>query len=200
MRTCADCGTELRDLTAPCPACGSTRQSVAAQAQVPVAIATAVKASVGYGADRPWYAQWHNVREHLQTVDDECRPGAYRGNLPVKRAFENFFTQCFHLGDWLWGDKTTGLTEKQVRDFILKDPALRVCAGIANTSKHRTRNQPGAMTARIAEVTPDEKGTRAAVDWSQSPNSGTEDAFDLARRCVVAWDSYLKAIGLQSPI
>jgi hypothetical protein len=187
-------------LAAPCPACGSTRQRVAARAQVSVAVATAVKASVGYGADRPWYAQWYDVREHLRTVDADCQPGAYQGNQRVKRAFENFFTECFHLGDWLWDDKATGLTKKQVSAFILKDPALRVCEGVANTSKHRTRSQPGAMTAWIASVTPDEKGTRATVEWSQSQNSGTTDAFAVARRCVDAWDGYLKAIGLQSPI
>jgi hypothetical protein len=85
-------------------------------------------------------------------VEEDCRQGAYRGNEPVKRDFENFFAQCFHLGDWLWEDKSTGLTDQQVRTFIDKDAALRICAGVANTSKHRTRSQPNAMTARIASV------------------------------------------------
>jgi hypothetical protein len=30
--------------------------------------------------------------------------------------------------------------------------------------------------------------------------SGSVDALDLARRCVAAWERYLKANGLQSPI
>jgi hypothetical protein len=156
--------------------------------------------SIGYNPDRPWYAQWHNVRQHLHTVEADSRPNAYQGNNPVKRDFENFFTHCFHLGDWLWEDKSTGLTEKQVRKFIEKDPALRICAGVANTTKHRTRSQSNAMTARIASVGFNDKETRVSIDWSKGPHGGTVDALDLARRCVAAWKGYLKANGLQSPI
>jgi hypothetical protein len=118
----------------------------------------------------------------------------------VKRDFENFFTQCFHLGDWLWEDRTTGLTHQQVRTFIDKEAALRICAGVANTSKHRTRSQPNAITARIASVGFDGEGTHVTIDWSEGLHGGTENALDLARRCVTAWDGYLKASGLQSPI
>jgi hypothetical protein len=35
--------------------------------------------SVGYNPDRPWYAQWHNVRQHLQTAEADSRPNAYQG-------------------------------------------------------------------------------------------------------------------------
>jgi hypothetical protein len=156
--------------------------------------------TIGYGPDRPWYVQWRSVRQHLEIVESNCRPGAYRGNEPVRLDFENFFTQCLHLGDWLWEDKTTGLTETQVRKFIEKDQALRVCAGMANTSKHRTRSQANALTARIASVTSDPNGTRASIAWSKGFDSGTEDALDLAGRCMAAWDGYLKANGLRSPI
>ena len=104
------------------------------------------------------------------------------------------------MGDWLWGDKSTGLYEKQVRSFIDNDPVLRVCAGIANTTKHHTRTQAGAMTARVAVVTTDETGTRVITRWSEGQKSGTEDALDLARRCVAAWDDYLKQNGTHSPI
>ncbi len=118
----------------------------------------------------------------------------------MKRDFENFFTQCFHLGDWLWEDKTTGLTHQQVRTFIDKEAALRICAGVANTSEHRTRSQPNAITARIASVGFDGEGTHVTIDWSEGLHGGTENALDLARRCVAAWDGYLEASGLQSPM
>jgi hypothetical protein len=202
VRTCADCGVELHDLDAPCPACGGTRQNATVEAQT-VMTTTAVPAPrilIGYNPDRPWYAQWHNVRQHLEKVEADCQPGAYRGNDPVKRDFENFFTQCFHLGDWLWEDKTTGLTHQQVRTFIDKEAALRICAGVANTSEHRTRSQPNAITARIASVGFDGEGTHVTIDWSEGLHGGTENALDLARRCVAAWDGYLEASGLQSPM
>jgi hypothetical protein len=192
----------LHELDAPCPACGSTRQNATVKAQTVMTAVAVMRPgiSVGYDPDRPWYAQWHSVRQHLQTVEADCQPGGYQGNDPVKRDFENFFTQCFHLGDWLWEDKSTGLTDKQVRAFIDQDAAMRICAGMANTTKHRTRSQPNAMTARIAAVGFDDGGTRVSIDWSEGPHGGTENALDLAWRCVAAWEGYLKANGLQSPI
>ena len=56
------------------------------------------------------------------------------------------------------------------------------------------------MTARVAVVTTDETGTRVITRWSEGQTSGTEDALDLARRCVAAWDDYLKQNGTHSPI
>jgi hypothetical protein len=73
------CGVELHDLDAPCPACGGTRQNATVEAQT-VMTTTAVPAPrilIGYNPDRPWYAQWHNVRQHLETVEADCQPGAY---------------------------------------------------------------------------------------------------------------------------
>jgi hypothetical protein len=92
------------------------------------------------------------------------------------------------------------LTEVKVRDFIGNDAALRICAGMRNTSKHRIRNRPTAVTARIKSIRSDENGARGTIEWTEGSNSGTEDALDLARRCVAAWDGYLKASELQSPI
>jgi hypothetical protein len=110
VRTCADCGVELHDLDAPCPACGSTRQNATIRGSVGVGAGAGRSGgfTIGYGPDRPWYVQWRSVRQHLEIVESDCRPGAYRGNEPVRLDFENFFTQCLHLGDWLWEDKTTG--------------------------------------------------------------------------------------------
>jgi hypothetical protein len=45
-----------------------------------------------------------------------------------------------------------------------------------------------------------EQRTGLEIGWSQGQKSGTEDALDLARRCVAAWEGYLKVHGPQSPI
>jgi hypothetical protein len=144
---------ELHDLDAPCPACGGTRQIQAPTVATTTAVPTP-RILIAYNPDRPWYSQWRGVRQHLEIVEADCRPGAYRGNEPVKRDFENFFT----------------------------------------------RSQPNAITARIASVGFDDEETHVSIDWSQGLHGGTENALDLARRCVAAWDGYLKASGLQSPI
>jgi hypothetical protein len=155
---------------------------------------------VKYGEQRPWSNHWYDVQQELRAVEAACQPGANRDNQSLKRSFETFFTVCFHFGDWLWEDQSTGLTKRQVENFIDSDPALRVCEGLANTKKHRTRRKMNAMTVVIAEVHYDRTGSRAIVEWTEMQRSGSEDALDLARRCVVAWERYLKANGLQSPI
>jgi hypothetical protein len=152
--------------------------------------------SVTYGPQRPWTSQWLNVLQHLETVEAGCRPESYQGNAPLKLAIENFFIQCFHFGDWLWMDQTTGLTRDKVVDFIRRDSALRICEGIANTSKHHTRRRTSTMTAVVASVSYSESGVWAVIKWTEMPDSGKRDALDLARQCVAAWDGYLKSQGL----
>jgi hypothetical protein len=73
-----------------------------------MAFATALPArvAVSFNSDQPWYAQWLDVRQHLKAAEDACQPSSYRGNDAVKKSIENFFTQCFHMGDWLWEDQS----------------------------------------------------------------------------------------------
>jgi hypothetical protein len=185
-----------------CPACGSTRRNAHVRAEAILAVTAISRPGIriDYNPSRPWYEKWHDVRQHLDALEAVCRPGAYQGNDPVVRSFKTFFTECFHLGDWLWDDPASGLSEQAVQQFILGDPALRICEGMANTNKHHSRRKAVYVTARISSVTSDEKGTQAFVGWSQGQQSGTEDALDLARRCFAAWEAYLRLNGLQSSI
>jgi hypothetical protein len=49
-------------------------------------------------------------------------------------------------------------------------------------------------------VAADPSSVQVEICWSEGTKTGTEDALDLARRCVGAWDAYLERHGLQSPI
>jgi hypothetical protein len=202
MRTCSDCGKELSDLTQPCPTCRSSSQNVSAYAGVAIGLAAAIGPGVSltFSSDQPWYAKWHKVKQSLATVETACHPSSYQGNDPVKRAVESFFVDCFHMGDWLWEDSSTGLNKPQVCTFIENDPSLRVCEGFANTDKHRVRSKSGAITAKIRSITSGPNGVQVSIEWMQGANTHTEDALDLARRCVAAWEACLLANGLQSPI
>jgi hypothetical protein len=202
MKTCSDCAEALSELTQPCPACGSSSQSAAIQATAAVGVAAAVGPglSLTFNPDQPWYSQWYKVKQSLTTIEDTCRPESYRGNDPVKHAIENFFTNCLDMGDWLWNDPSTGLSQTRVHNFIDNNPNLQICNGMANTTKHRIRKYSENITARIQSVTPGPNGTKVVIEWSQGPNTHIEDALDLARRCVAAWEGYLRANGLQSPI
>jgi hypothetical protein len=122
------------------------------------------------------------VRQQLELVEADCRPGAYKGNDAVRRDFETFFVECIRLGDWLWQDKSTGLTKDAVRKHIRSNRDLKICSAAAIIKKHHTRDDPSAMTARVSSVSWDPNGVRVSIDWSQGSTSGTEDALGLATR------------------
>jgi hypothetical protein len=54
-----------------------------------------------------WYEQWYKVRAQLAALEAGCKPDSDREQSSIKEDFEIFFTQCVHVGDWLWGDTTT---------------------------------------------------------------------------------------------
>ena len=96
----------------------------------------------------------------------------------MRRDFENFFTNSFTWGIGYGETRPRrGLSEKQVRVFIDSDSASRICAGIANTSKHDTRSQAGAMTARIKSIRSDESGVHVVVKWSEGQKEGTKTVW-----------------------
>jgi hypothetical protein len=82
---------------------------------------------------------------------------------------------------------------------VMADPALRLADGIAQTTKHHTRTfGTDPITARITDITIGPGGRYAKISWSQpSGAKGSEDALDLARRCVDAWRRFLAGRGLK---
>lgn len=155
---------------------------------------------VQYGPQRPWSSRWFDIQQQLEAVEAACQPRAYKGNAPLKLAFENFFTQCYHFADWLWDDTSTGLSKTTVRAYIATNAALNICAGFSNTAKHRTRQKTSDMTAVISSVGYNATGVQVVVSWAENGASGTEDALHLAQDCVAAWQTFLKTHSLRPPI
>jgi hypothetical protein len=85
--------------------------------------------------------------------------------------------------------------------FVNTDDALRLCDGMAQTTKHHTRQGKDRITARIKSITSVPGGERVKIGWSSpSVPGGIEDALDLARRCVGAWQRFLQQHGLDPMI
>jgi hypothetical protein len=169
---------------------------------VAVGVATALNPgiTVAYGPERPWYSQWFNLRQQLDAVEQACRPNSYRGNAPIKLALENFFIQCYHFGEWLWDDRSTGLSEGEVLAYLDLHECLKVSQGFANTAKHRTRNKPEQMMAIVSSVSCNDAGGHAVVAWKEDGLTDSKDATVLARQCVVAWEGFLRLHRLESPV
>jgi hypothetical protein len=164
-----------------------------------MAISDKPRGELDRGQDRSWAEKWVTVQKQLERVEQVCTPG-YKGDDDVTRAFDSFFVDCVHLGDWIWSDKTTGFTKAEVRAYIKESWDLTLCLAAANIEKHHTRSDPNAMTAWIGRINLSPTAIEVSVHWSKGSESGATDALELARRCVRAWDKLLKSKGLDHPV
>jgi hypothetical protein len=204
MMTCHDCGAGLDDVPVgdPCPKCGSTRRDAtvfAPPATAKVVVPTPT-IGIGYNPHRPWQQKWQDVQHGLERIESayDVTQGQY-GNEDVRRFVEGFFKDCRELADWLWQDhQSTGLNKPTVMAAVMADPHLRLADGLAQTIKHHTRTGTDPITARITDITIGPGGRYAKIGWSQpSGAKGSEDALDLARRCMDAWRRFLAGRGLK---
>jgi hypothetical protein len=197
--TCPDCGSNLDDVPVgePCPACGGHRRDAKVFAETATATASVpdVTVEIGYGARRPWPQKWQDINLLLQEIADAY--GTRMGNDPVRGAVESFFDSCRELADWLYKDAG----KKEALSFVNTHPDLRLCDGFAQTTKHHTREGKDPITARISKIRVTPEGVQAEIAWSsRSGATGAEDALDLARRCVAAWEQFFRQTGLSPEI
>jgi hypothetical protein len=113
-----------------------------------------------------------------------------------------FFMNCYHLRDWII---KSGFREQTAVDaFVEGDLALRLCRDICNGLKHfrihaKGASAPNWSTATVfpstmvravpvpaagREPIPDER-------WEITTGADNIDMFDLADRCLAAWDGFL---------
>jgi hypothetical protein len=198
--TCGDCAQNLDEVPPgqPCPACGSARRNAVVHVQAALAVATVgtVGVSVGYAPARPWQQKWREVREGLHAIEQLYQRSAENNEI-VRVVVEAFFKNCRELADWLQEDAGQVTAIKHANT----DPDLQLCDGLAQTVKHHTRRRgTDPITARVAQVDSG-FGVTARLEWSTpSGRSGSEDALALARRCVAAWEGFLKTQGLNPAI
>lgn len=196
---CPKCRADLEDdARGPCPDCGSTGFTTAMLMPGTLTLGDLGGIVREYGPERPWQEQWYRTRERFKELKRIYQPGAFPGDAAARTAVEDFFHHCLHLGDWLWTDPVSGCEEDEVRDFIKNNRALKICAGLANTSKHRGRDWKGSMNAVVRRVWHNQAAdsTVATVEWwlqSQESNRHTVDALELAEGCVAAWKQHLKS-------
>ena len=114
-----------------------------------------------------------------------------------------FFLNCYHLKDWIMNDPTVSSHSDNVENFITNDPDLSLCADICNGIKHldlskskrKTRsNQNPHFGKRFFRVGVGTQPTTIAVEYTIDTKSGTIDAFDLATRCIEAWEIFLRRV------
>jgi len=113
-----------------------------------------------------------------------------------------FFQNCYHLKDWIKNDPACS-SWSRVEDYINSNPDLQICGDLCNALKHltlkttRSTENPNfggsAITLDITEGIGVGADFHIAIKYIVSTNSATIDAFDLAERCVKAWESFIQS-------
>ncbi|WP_158713455.1 hypothetical protein [Streptomyces sp. NRRL F-525] len=196
--TCPDCDTNLDETPVgqPCPSCGGDRRSATVYAEAALVVTVALDASggIGYNPQRPWQQKWRDVISGLDAIQATYLQNDL-DNEAVRRQVETFFKDCCELADWL--REQAGKADAM--DYVKVDRDLKLCDGMAQTTKHHTRapsSKRDPITARISRVDGGQ-GVRAEIEWSTpSGSTGTEDALDLAQRCKSAWERFFQQHGL----
>ncbi len=108
-----------------------------------------------------------------------------------------FFQNCYHLKDWIKNDPACSYWGN-VEKMINENPHLKICADLCNGLKHLTLTRPrsderpnfkGSHTNLNIGAT--EKPT-ISVQYNISTTSGDIDAFELAGKCILAWEKHVE--------
>jgi len=108
-----------------------------------------------------------------------------------------FFMNCYHLKDWIKNDPTRPSLAAKVESFITASRDMSMCADICNGNKHLVLSRPRYHESlqfgkRHFEVGVGTQPTTIAVKYTIETASGALDAYELATRCLSAWEDFLK--------
>ena len=120
--------------------------------------------------------------------------------------FHAFFIRCLHLKDWLKADRTLADAVKRgAEELVNTDEWLRLCADVANGSKHlridRERLDAYAHLDKTEWVIEDaERGvTSVSLAVVRADPIGEWLALTVANKCAAAWEAFLRERRLLGP-
>lgn len=151
-----------------------------------------------------WQEQWARVGrgfEEFRKIEDGQVHD--RGSDYYVDTVYHFFQDCYHLKDWLKNDPASAGQTRGVEDEINNSAALRLCADLANATKHlelrsaRTGDLNTSFGSKHYRVGLG-SGVPTTVGASFDVRSGgsTWDAFNIAEQAMADWRDYLSRIGL----
>jgi hypothetical protein len=146
-----------------------------------------------------WKFQWGRVGRRLKDVET-VYAGVPGGTDAAIDTVLSFFEVTHHLKDWLVNDLHSGVDKNAVLEQINGSPVLRLCADLANGSKHlklkssQTDDYSTAITSNDAAVF---VGTGTASYRFRITSDAKEyDVLEIARDAVRAWSGFLSERGM----
>ena len=140
--------------------------------------------------------QFERVKRYLNKIEDQDRDSTeYDDDL------WSFFQNCHHLKDWIKNDPDIGdEIKKTVEKFVRGNKELRICADLANRSKHlklaRSPREDAEVTSRSVTIYAPTAGSNSVGTSTCEHTIILRDgskciALDVARKAVKAWESFL---------
>lgn len=151
--------------------------------------------------------QLERTKRYLKRVE-EIYAGIFSSSGHDKEAYDDdvvpFFIHCYHVRDWIIHLNKVSVTARQVDAYIDSHRALRICADLANGSKHckltrslRSDRQPhiaGKERHTSTWLTGSGEGEVMKCKYTVLSNTECVDALDLAAECVQLWESYVREL------
>lgn len=109
-----------------------------------------------------------------------------------------FFLNSYHLKDWIKNDGNVGAAAEKVEEFISSNKELSLCADICNGIKHLNLTSPRSgqnpqFGPRQFHLKLGGQQQTLSVKYSIDTTSGTLDAFEIATKCLEAWENFIKS-------
>ncbi|MDI9778479.1 hypothetical protein QM325_11975 [Pseudomonas putida] len=115
----------------------------------------------------------------------------------------SFFIHCHHVRDWALHQDRTSMKARDIDAFIDLNEPLRICADLANGSKHckLTRTPRSSHQPTISEpqthystwLVGNGGGQVLQCSYSVESNGQPFDVQELARECIILWEQFLTA-------
>lgn len=151
--------------------------------------------------------QFERTKRYLTRIEN-IYAGIFSSSGHDREAYDDdvasFFIHCYHVRDWIIHLNKLGITAQQVDLYINEHKALKICADLANGSKHckvtrslRTARQPhiaGTESQTSTWLTGNGGGEVMQCKYVILSNTEFLDALQLARKCVQLWDSYIDGL------
>jgi len=141
--------------------------------------------------------QWKRVLRWLERI--EATP---RNSTEYDDFIWAFFQNCWHMKDWIKNDQLLSSSFRSgIEGMALRERSLRVCADLANGTKHfelqKPKNGAGAKHShRVLKVVAGDS-SKTQIDYFLMLGDGSQvNARAIAREAVEAWRRLLTAEGL----
>lgn len=136
-----------------------------------------------------WFLRVEDVEDGLKNQEFDA--------AKFKDDYLAFFQNCYHLKDHLLNDSAANVTESDLDSFIATTSCMSICADICNGTKHLTLNGSGwsgenPEMADGAIVTDNIATGVVSASYSVHTDTGEKDAFELAKNCMDAWETFMK--------